>query len=413
MNEQNVRPKIWQIIFIGIIAIIFTAVWLSSYELLNEVVWMNEFIKANRWTILVLPIVFAILVGLCGKYLNAPNVIKGGIADSVNGEESENDYRIFPGTLLSSFLSLLSGASIGPEGPLGFLVLEISSYFREKLKIRKEAALGFDTAALASAYNGIIGSPLFTAILATEFNIGKKDAMTFIAWNLLAGVLGYLFYSFLGLKSFASMLAFPPITEISTLYVIIAVIMGILGAFMAVFMGLLMKGVGNVMDRVFADRKMARILCAGVITAVVCYLVPDLMFSGESQLGSIIANPAEFGIILLLIMAVLKVFLLAVSLKSGFLGGPIFPILFTCTMVGLAFSLLFPGIPVGIFVMCLEVAVMTLSLGVPLTAILLVAVLGAGFEYYMGLLVLSSVVAMLIGVMLKELQEKRKTINHG
>jgi hypothetical protein len=42
-------------------------------------------------------------------------------------------------------------------------------------------ALGFDIAALASAFNGIVGSVLFTGIMATEFQVGgKKDAFRFI-----------------------------------------------------------------------------------------------------------------------------------------------------------------------------------------------------------------------------------------
>ncbi|MEI6840332.1 MAG: hypothetical protein WCK53_03635 [Methanomicrobiales archaeon] len=35
---QNVNPKIWQIILIAMIAIAFTAIWLKTYESLNEVI---------------------------------------------------------------------------------------------------------------------------------------------------------------------------------------------------------------------------------------------------------------------------------------------------------------------------------------------------------------------------------------
>lgn len=74
--------------------------------------------------------------------------------------------------------------------------------------------------------------------------MGKKDAMTFITWNLLAGVIGYLFYQLLGLNSFESLFAFPTLEEITAVYIIIAVCMGILGSFIAVLIGLTMKGIG-------------------------------------------------------------------------------------------------------------------------------------------------------------------------
>jgi H+/Cl- antiporter ClcA len=404
---KNVNPKIWQIILIAVIAIAFTAIWLETYISLNAAIWMNEYVKANRWTIPAGVIFFSLLVGLCLKYLHAPDVIHGGFTESMKGEGAMADYKTFPGTLLSSFFSLFSGASVGPEGPLAFLVMEISAWFREKLKIVNEASLGFDVAALASAYNGIIGSPLFTAVFATEFNVGNKDALKFLAWNLLAGVIGYLFFSLLGLQSFASLLAFPPIDSLPPSYVIYAVILGVLGSLIAVFMGLVMRGMGDVIARPFKDRIMARILFSGVIIAIVCYFIPELMFSGETSIQSIISNPAHFGVAMLLIMAVLKIVLLALSFKSGYLGGPIFPTLFICTVIGLALSLMFPGIPVGIFVMCLEVAVITLALGVPLTAILLIMVVSSTNQYMTSLLVISAVVALVLGIALRELREKR------
>jgi H+/Cl- antiporter ClcA len=404
---QNINPKIWQIILIAIIAIVFTSVWLETYLYLNAVIWMNDFVQANPWTIIVGVLVFSLLVGLCEKYLHAPNVIHGGFTDSMKGEGSEGNYKTFPGTLLSSFFSLFSGASVGPEGPLAFLIMEISAWIREKLAISKDTAFGFDVAALSSAYNGIIGSPLFSAVFATEFNVGKKDALTFLAWNLIAGVIGFFIFSLLGLHSFAGFLIFPAIPEITLPYVIYAIVLGILGALVAIFMGIVMKGMGIAMEKAFKDKIITRILFAGVIIAGVCYFIPELMFSGETTIHAIVENPAEFGILMLLLMAVLKIILLALSFKSGFLGGPIFPTLFACTMIGLALSLIFPTVPVGIFVLCTMAAVVTLALGAPLTAILLVIVIASANPNMSALLVLSSVVALILGITVRQMREKR------
>ena len=412
-SNRDIHPKIWQIILIAFIAIGFTAIWLETYTYLNELLWMNDFVKANRWKIPAGIIFFSLLVGLCEKYLNAPNVIHGGFTDSMKGEGTHGDYTSFPGTLLSSFFSLFSGASVGPEGPLAFLIMEISAWFREKLKITNEAALGFDVAALASAYNGIIGSPLFTAVFATEFNVGKKDGLKFLAWNLIAGVIGFMFYSLLGLPSFASFLQFPMIQEITLPYVFFAIVLGILGAFVAILMGLIMNGMGIAIEKAFGDKIITRILFAGIIIAVVCYFIPYLMFSGETEIHSIIASYTEIGIAMLLVMAVLKIVLLALSFKSGYLGGPIFPTIFTCTMIGLALSLVFPGVPVAIFVLCLMAAVITLALGVPLTAILLVIVIGTTNQEMMALIVLSSVVALIMGMSVRQTREKRAAAKAG
>jgi len=290
---------------------------------------------------------------------------------------------------------------------LAFLIMEISAWIREKLKISKDTALGFDVAALSSAYNGIIGSPLFAAVFATELNIGKKDSLTFLAWNLIAGVIGFFIFSLLGLHSFAGFLIFPPIIEITLPYVIYAIALGILGALVAIFMGIVMNGMGIAMERAFKDKIITRILFAGAVIAGVCYFIPELMFSGETTINAIVENPAQFGILMLILMAVLKIMLLALSFKSGFLGGPIFPTLFTCTMIGLALSLVFPTVPVGIFVLCTMAAVVTLALGAPLTAILLVIVIASANPNMSALLVLSSVVALIFGITVRQMKEKR------
>jgi H+/Cl- antiporter ClcA len=161
------------------------------------------------------------------------------------------------------------------------------------------------------------------------------------------------------------------------------------------------------MDRIFKDAILARILAAGAVIAAVGYFVPELLFSGEIQIHAIIADPARFGIGMLLLMAAAKILLLALSFKSGYIGGPLFPIIFSSTLVGLALHLVFPGIPVGILVLCVEVAALTFALGAPLTAILLVAVVGTADQYTIVLLALSAVTAMLIAAPVKERMERR------
>ena len=96
-SPKNITPKIWQIILIAVIAIAFTTLWLKTYESLNTVIWMNEFVKANRWTIPVGVILFTLAVGLCLKYLHAPDVIHGGFSESMKGDGEHGNYKIFPG----------------------------------------------------------------------------------------------------------------------------------------------------------------------------------------------------------------------------------------------------------------------------------------------------------------------------
>jgi len=405
-SHQEVAPKIWMVIFIAFVAILFTIVWLLTWQQLQNIIWKNDFVLQNNWIVPILVIFLSLLVGLCVKYLRAPTVITGGLADSVSGME-EIDYKVFPGTLLSSFLSLLSGAVVGPEGPLGFLVRQISVWFEEKFRLAKETRFGYTLAGLASAYNGLIGNPLFTAVFTTELTTKKN--LSFVIWNLLAGVIGFLIYFLLGFQSFLGKIPFPPIDQFKLSYVAFALILGVIGGLLAIFMGIWLQFFGKVMGR-FKDKVILRIMIAAVIIAIVVYFVPQVMFSGEDQISEIIADSATYGIGMLLLFALLKVILFALSFKSGYLGGPIFPTLFTCTMLALALSLAFPSVPIVLLVLCIEAAAMALSLNAPLTAILLVTVVastGTINEALIGMVVLATVVAMMMGIGIKHVMAKR------
>jgi H+/Cl- antiporter ClcA len=402
--------QLWQVAVVALIAIVFTAGFMFAYSHLNKWIWLNNwnYVTDHRWIIPLGVMGFSLLVGLAQKYLRAPTVIHGGLVQAMKGEETPN-VAAFQGTLLSSFASILSGASLGPEGPIGVLIGEISAWFREKLKIAPELAVPFGVAASASAFNGIIGNPVWTAVFATELNVGGEARLKYIAWNLLSGVIGFAFYTIVGLSAFAGFVSFTPIGSLSAHeeYFLYAILMGLVGAVLAILVGVWMQVMGKVMARAFADRVVERVLAAAVVISIVCVLVPEVMFSGETQIHTIVADPAKYGVGLLLLYAVLKILLLGLSLKSGYIGGPTFPILFTSTMIGLALHQLFTGVPDSILVECTEGAALALALGAPLTAILIVAVIATSSPDQIALIAIAAVVGLIVGSAFKQLVEQR------
>ena len=401
-------PKVRFVVILGFVAIIFTALWLGAYEWLNKAIWGNSFVMSNRWTFPVGVLLFSLLVGLAQKYLRAPNVINGGAFESMKGDGAGKiDYTTFPGALLSSFFSLLSGASVGPEGPLAFLIQDITAWISEKLKVAEETRLGVSLAALASAYNGIIGSPLFTGVLATEFQVGGKElGIAFLAWNLLAGVIGYFFFTLLRLPVFAKYIPFTPISSLKPEYALYAILLGLVGTLVTLLIAASFQLFGRIMGR-FGDRVILRALAAGVVIAIIGYFFPEVRFAGETQIFPMVQNPVAYGVGLLLLLALLKILLLGLSFKSGYLGGPTFPTLFSCTMVAMALSLIFPAVPVSILVLCTEAAAVSLLLSAPLASILLVAVVGTADPYLIALMCLSTVTSMFIGLAARRLMARR------
>ncbi len=64
--------------------------------------------------------------------------------------------------------------------------------------------------------------------------------------------------------------------------------------------------------------------------------------------------------------ALAKMVALSGALSFGFIGGPIFPLLFVGSTVGTAISLLFPQLPLALAVGCMTVAVPAAIVPIPL-----------------------------------------------
>ncbi|MFN8471068.1 MAG: chloride channel protein [Anaerolineae bacterium] len=393
-----------QVIVIAVVVGLFAVVFLVVYTQLNKLIWNNGFVTANRWMIPIGAVFFSLLVGLTEKYMHAPTVIHGGSVEALQ-EGDFTGYKRFWATLLSSFFSLFSGASVGPEGPIGFLAIDVAEWIGARLKLGKDDLLAASLAGMSSAYNGIVGNPIFATLFATESMAGR-GGFRLLASNLAAGAIGFLLFTLLKVPPFAGFLDVgePPTLTLGD--AVWAVGLGVLGAILAAYIGIAFQVFGKLMGR-FGDRVIERALVAGVIIGIVCYFIPALMFSGESSIHGIMANPAQFGIGMLLLMALLKPLLLALSFKSGYLGGPIFPALFTAVMVALAISLLVPGVPLSLLVTCLEVGVVTLILRAPLTSILLVGVISRVGPDLLGLITLAAVTALIMGQVFQNVRSRR------
>jgi H+/Cl- antiporter ClcA len=405
-TDQSSKKNFLHVIIIGIITAAFTGLWLGIYNWLNVVIWSNDFVQTHHFMLPLGVVIFSLLIGLSQKYLKAPNMIhSGGLVEALSGKNGEVNLKTFPGALIVSYLSILSGVSIGPEGSIGLLVTDIVSWFKDKFSGAGKNSQKLFSVGLASAYNGIIGSPLFTGVLTTE--IQEEKNMKAIIWNLLGGIIGFVFFTLLHLHVFAKYIPFSPISSLKLEYFIYAFLLAFIGATLAIFVGVSFQFSEKLLDQFFKNKPLFRILTAGGITAIVVYFFPEVMFAGETQIFPMIANPASYGILLLLFFAVIKIILMSLSFKSGFIGGPTFPILFSSVMIGLALSLIFPWIPVSIIIPCIEVSAFSIALEAPLTAILLVAVINTSDANATALLILSAVTGIGLGNISKKNKKKQ------
>jgi H+/Cl- antiporter ClcA len=109
-----------------------------------------------------------------------------------------------------------------------------------------------------------------------------------------------------------------------------------------------------------------------------------------------VADPGAYGPWQLLAMAIVKLALLAVAFKSGFLGGPTFPAIFASVCVALAISLLMPDARTDVVVGGVMAGFLVMLFKAPFMVILLtVLMLQAGPEL-MALIILAVAAVMIV-----------------
>jgi H+/Cl- antiporter ClcA len=386
--------------------------WFVLFEWLNKKLWDNSFVSSHNWMFPLICLPLSLVVGLLVKYFKAPSNLEGSLIDSLTGSPTRIQWKRLPVLIVQSLVSLLSGAVLGPEGAIGQISSKLAVMYCVVLKIPEQEWEKLVFASVSSAYNGLLENPVFTAVLGTEVEPDRASWRQTLPATLIGGAIGYWVFLLLGGAGFANFLHLPPVKDYVALDAVYVVLLGFVGIVLAVLTGLFMQAAARLFDR-FRDRIVTRALLAGVIFSVVGYFAPIMMFSGETQARTLIAKAASYGVALLLLIAVAKVALLAVGFKSGFLGGPTFPLIFASTSIALALNIVFPGIPITILVAGIMASAVYMLFKTPLMVVLLTGFMLNATPALFALIILSVATAMIIEPQVQRLVAARKAKRQG
>jgi H+/Cl- antiporter ClcA len=330
-----------------------------------------------------------------------------GVAQSQYAKTGRITPRYLPSILLEAFITLWSGAAVGPEGPLVFLSGGFGTFIADRLKIEKDDVPLLAYSAIAGAFGGFFGSPVVGALGAYEYMFIKElDFYRHVIPGLVAAAAGYTVYfallhtSLLGIFSFPNY-ATPHIYDLGSA-VLVGVIAGVVG--------ILFKVIFGVMHLVFAPlskRPVVRAIVGGVVIGLIGSFLPLTLYSGQDQLLQIIHNPAAYSVGLLLLFVVVKALLTSTSFASGFDGGPIFPLLFMGGTLGLAISQVLTFIPQGVAVSAGMAGLACAGFPIPLTVTLLLGLLG-GQPDLLPMIAIGAVTGFMVSKVLTPLLPKPK-----
>ena len=310
-----------------------------------------------------------LLVGLLVNYFGDHNAIFSELMLEF-GKTGRFDYRHAPGILVTSFISLIAGAALGPEAALADTCGGIGTWIADKLKLDEKETRTAGFGGLSAMLGAFVTNPFGGALLSLESAQGGMTGLTIYFWGLFpsllaAAVATTVFVALTG-SFFDTLYTFPAYTpQVADLLwaVPFSLIGGLAGLiFMFVFQRLrqLMLPLKN--------HLVLRSVIGGLGMGIIGALMPLTLFSGEEGSTELIKQAATIGFGTLILLAIFKLLATSLLLATGWKGGYIFPVMFAGVALGMAGKLLFPFVPTAVIVASTLAGVLVAALRAPLFA---------------------------------------------
>jgi H+/Cl- antiporter ClcA len=284
------------------------------------------------YLVLGLPVIGAVLVGFARKALPGD-----GGHDPLEGlKVSAIPLAHAPGIALAAAATLIFGIVLGPEGPviaIGAIVAGAMTWFA---RLDDRSSMVMAMAGSFAAVSALFGGPLVGGVLLLEAGVGLGAAIIpALLPGFVAAATGYVI--FLGLGDWAGLSApgltvpdLPLYDGTSIRDLLIAIVVGVALALVLALVRRYAKQLAAAGPKRLG--LVGMLLIGGFAVGLVAIVADalgansqDVLFSGQTSIPALIAETST-GVIVVLIIA--KAIAYAISLGSGFRGGPIFPAVF-------------------------------------------------------------------------------------
>lgn len=399
------RLILGQAILLGVFTGLFGAAYLIVIETLTDWIWGDDWategwFSGNILTIAI-PVVAGVVVGIVYKVFRLPARFPGFIEDLQGGEV---DPKTTPGAVGIAIISLISGPSVGPEAPLGAAGGAAGTWLARRRNGDADTVRQMSFVGISGAFGGLLSTPIGGPLLAYELEHEQTHAYYFsnLVPGVLAGAIAFgIMWPIVG-APFEGLLTIEK-ADFASWMLLAAVGLGIIAAAAALVVGKLMVGLVDMM-RPFDDRPIIRGAIGGLAVGLIGLAFPLTLFSGQTSLPVILADIESFGVMMLLALAFFKAAALGISLGGGFFGGPIFPMFFIGTVLGIAVHVLIPAIPLAVAVGSIMAALGAAIALLPLSMAVLAAIMiQSGLEVF-GAVVVASITAYAIRIALMRRQ---------
>jgi H+/Cl- antiporter ClcA len=364
---------------LGLITALVTFAFVALVHQGTHLLWEEAALALNmdpRLFTIVVCALGGLLVGLLVKLFGDHTGIFAEVMQEF-GKTGRFDYRNAPGIVITAFVSLVAGGSLGPEAPLADASGGIGTLMADKLKLNEQETRTLGYSGISGMLAAFITSPFGGALLGLESSQGETTGRMAYFWvlfpSLVSSGVATIVFVLLSGAFFETLYRFPAYDPRLTDLFYAAPLGLIGGAVGLLFMISLqrLKGLFEFMK----SRVVLRGVIGGLGMGLIGALLPLTLFSGEAETVELIARAAEIGVAMLIVLGFAKLFATSLLLATGWKGGYIFPIMFSGVALGMALSLLFPGIPVPVAVAATMAGALVAALKAPLFAALFTSAL--------------------------------------
>jgi H+/Cl- antiporter ClcA len=282
-------------------------------------------------------------------------------------------YRDAPGMVITSFVSLIAGGSLGPEAPLADACGSLGTLMSEKLKLDERGTRSLGFSGIGAMLAAFITSPFGGALLGLESAHTGVDYMWTLFPTLVASSFSTVAFVLLSGSYLRVMYRFEDY-EPHLIDLISAVPLGLIGALAGAIFIVGFDYLSKVM-KPLNRHVVLRGLIGGAGLGISGALLPLTLFAGGAETGEIIRRAAEIGAGGLIALALVKLLVTTLCLATGWKGGYIFPTLFAGAALGTAAHPLFPGIPEAVAVAATAGGALVTTLKAPVFSALFVMAL--------------------------------------
>lgn len=380
MSAEQIQPRPYLKLLLlaaglGLISAVITFVFVVIVQAGQVLIWEQAAqavgLSAPIFTLLICTI-GGLIVGVLVRIFGDHSGIFAEIMAEF-GRTGRFNYHHAPGMVITALPSLIAGGSLGPEAPLIDACGSLGTLVSDKLKLDEKETRALGYSGLSGMLAAMLTSPFGGALLGLESARAGISYPWTLFPSLVASAFATIAFVLLTGSYFGTLYSFPDYHARFT-DLLLAVPLGLLGGLAGALFILVFRKLRQIMQPL-RKHVIVRGFIGGLGLGIAGALLPLVLFSGEAETFEVINHAAEIGALMLIVLALVKLFITTLCLITGWKGGYIFPTMFAGAALGMAAHLIFPAIPEAVAVAATMAGVLVATMKAPIFSALFVMVL--------------------------------------